>query len=96
MSPGRRSTTAGRTERSRGQVGGQVSGPGRDDDAPYVTVVVDHQLGSIETWGPLPARRALRVLADLRALLADDGIADVTVTACPLHAPGRPGHPDDP
>lgn len=88
----RHSRTNGRTIASRDQ--GSVAAV--DDDAPYVTVVVDHLLGSIESYGPLPAPRAVRILTDLRALLAADGIADVSVTACPLHAPGRPPHPEDP
>ena len=66
------------------------------DDAMYVVVVVDHDLGTLETYGPLVAPRAVRVLEDLRALLEGDAIADVTVTACRLHLPGRRTHPDDP
>lgn len=91
MSAVRRPTASVGPQGSRSQASAAA-----DDDAPYVAVVVDHRLGTVESYGPLPADRAARMLGDLRALLAADGIGDVTVTACALHAPGRSAHPDDP
>lgn len=63
----------------------------------HVVVVVDHRLGTVETYGPLEPEAAATVLLDLRALLADEGWADeVSVTSARLHPPAQPAHPDDP
>ena len=63
----------------------------------YVVVVVDHRLGTVESYGPLGAEAAAAVLRDLRALLAAEGWADeVSVTTALLHSPAQPAHPDDP
>jgi hypothetical protein len=63
----------------------------------YVVVVVDHRLGIVESYGPLEPEAAATVLLDLRALLAEEGLAEeVSVTSARLHPPAQSAHPDDP
>ena len=52
-----------------------------------VVVMVDHCVGTVESYGPLEPGTAARVLLDVRALLADKGWADeVSVTSARLHS----------
>lgn len=62
----------------------------------YLVVVADHRTGTIESYGPLGADAAETMVDDLRALLREDGIDDVTVVVGRLHEPDGAGHPEDP
>lgn len=63
----------------------------------YVVVVVDHHLGTVESYGPMSPTAALRVVVDLRGLLAAQGWAEqVSVTTARLYPTAGHEHPDDP
>ena len=59
-------------------------------------VVADHRTGGIDSYGPLAETAATRMLADLRALLRENRVEDVSTIVGRLHRPGAPGHPEDP
>ena len=62
----------------------------------YVLVVADHRTGLLDSYGPLGASAAARVLVDLRELLLESGLEDVSAILGRLHHPDAPGHPEDP
>ena len=59
-------------------------------------VVADHRTGVLDSYGPLAASAAARVLVDLRELLRETGVEDVSAVVGRLHHPDAPGHPEDP
>ena len=62
---------------------------GSDPDRPglHLMVVRDHDLDTVEAYGPMSQGTVDTVAEDLRTLLAEHGPSRVTVTLARLHAP---------
>jgi hypothetical protein len=61
-----------------------------------VVIVADHRTGALDSYGPLEASAAARVLVDLRELFLETGVEDVSAIVGRLHHPDAPAHPEDP